>query len=60
MSKARKLREIEAIKEGIHFTKQMIKHNPYKEDKKELKQQLKDLNRDLVEAWQELKESEAK
>jgi hypothetical protein len=53
--KRRWLSEIERIEDDIDFTKQMIKHDPYKEDLPGLKKHLAELRIHLAEAKRDLK-----
>ncbi len=53
--KIRRLREeIGSIEEGIRWTKQYLKYDPYKEDQKPLKKQLKEYEQNLASAQEEL------
>jgi len=54
-SKKRRLRrEIERLEEGISFTKEMIKHDPYKDDLPGLRRELAIWLTDLADAKREL------
>lgn len=56
-SKTRRLdAEIERIEYDIDFTKQMIKHDPYKEDLPGLRKGLVDLQNDLKQAKNDRKQ----